>query len=318
MHGIRGVETVALAGFALMSGTGWNRTISINGGPPSPELIWLVNVSPGWLATMRIPLIDGRDFRTDDKSPKVAIINQTFAKRYFPGQNPIGKSFGNGHVKEPQEIIGVAGDARYTDMRGPIQPTAYVPFRSLDPHGPPESTANLLVRTTSSNPLALASILRHEVPRAKPGLRVSNIITQQELVESQTLRERLLAALALFFAAVALLLAAIGLYGVLEYSVHSRRREIGIRMAIGAPAADIARRVTAAIFSMVIIGATAGLALGLSSARFIDTLLYQVKPTDLSALLIPAAAMLGAALTAALPAVFHAIAIDPAETLREE
>jgi predicted permease len=318
VRGIRGAESVALAGFSLMSGTGWNRSISINSGRPSPEPIWLVNVSPGWLAAMRIPLLDGRDFRTDDASPKVAIINQAFAKRYFPGQNPVGKSFGNGHVKEPQEIIGLVGDARYTDMRGPIQPTAYVPFRSLDPYGPPGGTATLVVRTTNPNPVALASILRREIPRAKPGLRVSNIITQQELVEAQTLRERLLAMLALFFAGVALLLAAIGLCGVLEYSIHSRRREIGIRIAIGAPALDIARRVTIAIFSMVLVGAAAGLALGLSSARYIETLLYQVNATDLTALAVPSLAMLVSALAAALPAVFHAIAIDPADTLRAE
>jgi ABC-type antimicrobial peptide transport system permease subunit len=178
--------------------------------------------------------------------------------------------------------------------------------------------ATLIVRTISPNPLALASILRHEIPRAKPGLRVSNIIMQQELVEAQTLRERLLALLALFFAGVALLLAGIGLYGVLEYSVHARRREIGIRMAIGAPAFDIVQRITVAIFSMVFLGAAAGLALGLGSARYIDSLLYQVKASDLTALAIPGAAMFAAALTAALPAVFHAIAIDPAETLRAE
>jgi predicted permease len=315
---IRGVETAALSGFALMSGTGWNRFISIEGGRSSQEPIWLVNVSPGWLAAMRIPLIDGRDFRPEDTSPKVAIVNRAFAKRYFPGRNPIGKSFGNGDGKQPQKIVGVVGDARYTDMRGPIPPTAYVPFRSLDPNGPPRSTADLVVRTTTANPLVLASILRRELSRANPGLRVSNTLTQQELVDAQTLRERLLAMLALFFAAVALLLAGIGLYGVLEYSVHSRRREIAIRLAIGAPSADIARRITFAVFAMVLTGAASGLALGLGSARYLNTLLFQVKSTDLSSLAIPTSAMLATALAAALPAVFHAIATDPAETLRAE
>ena len=135
------------------------------------------------------------------------------------------------------------------------------------------------MRTASANPLALASILRREVPRARPEFRVSNIRTQAELVRAQTVRERLLAMLALFFAAVALLLAGIGLYGVLDYSVLQRRREIGIRMAIGAQAGDIARRVTADVFRMVLVGALAGLALGMASVRYIEALLYQVKPT---------------------------------------
>jgi ABC-type antimicrobial peptide transport system permease subunit len=124
--------------------------------------------------------------------------------------------------------------------------------------------------------------------------------------------------LGLFFAAVALLLAGIGLYGVLDYSVLQRRREIGIRMAIGAPAATIARLVTVEISAMVLLGAVAGVVLGLASARYIGTLLYQVKPTDIGMLALPSLTILAAALLAALPAVFHAVHIDPAAMLRAE
>jgi putative ABC transport system permease protein len=124
--------------------------------------------------------------------------------------------------------------------------------------------------------------------------------------------------LALFFAAVALLLAGIGMYGVLDYSVLQRRREIGIRMAIGARAGDIAWRVTVEVFSMVVLGAIAGLALGFVSARSIETLLYQVKATDLGMLTLPSAALLMAALLASLPAVIRAVRIDPVTMLRAE
>jgi ABC-type antimicrobial peptide transport system permease subunit len=197
---------------------------------------------------------------------------------------------------------------------------AYVPFQAIDAKGGFSAIrhATFIVRTSSPNPLALASTLRREVPRARSEFRVSNIRTQADLVRAQTVRERLLAMLGLFFAAVALLLAGIGLYGVLDYSVLQRRREIGIRMAIGAPAVDIARRVTVDIFSMVLFGTLVGLALGMSSVRYIETLLYQVKPTDLAMLALPSLTILAAAFLAALPAVIRAVRIDPATTLRSE
>ena len=135
-------------------------------------------------------------------------------------------------------------------------------------------------------------------------------------MRAQTLRERLLAMLALFFAAVALLLAGIGLYGVLDYGVLQRRREIGIRMAIGAPASGIARLVTLEALSMVIVGAFAGVAFGMVSVRYIESLLYQVKATDPSMLALPAITILAVTLLAALPAVIHAVRTDPVTTLR--
>src|SRR5205823_2063807 len=133
----------------------------------------------------------------------------------------------------------------------------------------PTLAGTFIVRASRSNPEALTSTLRREVPRARPEFRVSNIRTQLEINQSHTVRERLLSMLALFFAAVALLLAAVGLYGVLDHSVLQRRREIGIRLAIGAQAGDIARLVTADVFVMVGLGAGVGLALGLLSARYI-------------------------------------------------
>ena len=142
--------------------------------------------------------------------------------------------------------------------------------------------------------------------------------TQQELNARHTMRERLLAALALFFAAVAVLLGGVGMYGVLDYSVLLRRREIGVRIAIGAPAGDIARLVTADVFLMVLAGALAGLLLGMASVRYIEALLYQVRPTGMAMLALPSFIILAAALLAALPAVFHALRIDPAAMLRVE
>jgi predicted permease len=316
---VPGVEAVALAGWPLLDGNAWNGFISVNGAPPGPDLAYFLAVSPGWVDTMKIPFIDGRDFRPGETAPGVAIVNETFAKQFFKGENPIGQSFAkNGEL--PCKVVGVVRDAPYRNVREPILPAVFVPIRRIDRHGilDPLRGASFIVRTASANPMALASILRREVPRARPEFRVNNIRTQAELVRAQTLRERLLAMLGLFFAAVSLLLAAVGLYGVLDYSVLQRRREIGIRMAIGAPAGSIARLVTVEIFAMVLMGALAGVALGMASVRYIEALLYQVKAGDPAMLALPSFTILAAALLAALPAVFHAVRIDPVAMLRAE
>lgn len=320
---VPGVETVGLANSVLLGGWSWNNFISVNGAPPNGVLVYLLKASPGWIDAMKIPLIDGRDFRPGDAYPGVAIVNRTFAKTYFNGEDPVGKPFDVVFAQGQRlrfECVGLVGDVTYRDIREPILPQAYFPFHSLDAKGAlrPEGQGTFIVRTSGANPLALASILRREVPRARPEFRVSNIRTQTEIDQSHTVRERLLARLALFFGVVALLLAGVGLYGVLDYSVLQRRREIAIRMALGAQAGDIAWRVTADVFAMVLSGALAGLALGFASVRYIETLLYQVKPTDPRMLALPALTILAAALLAALPAVIRAVRIDPAEMLRAE
>ena len=154
--------------------------------------------------------------------------------------------------------------------------------------------------------------------QADPEFRVSNVTTQAGLIDAQTIRERLLASLSLFFAGVALLLAAIGLYGVLSYSVLQRERELGTRIALGAQAANIARLVTTRVFAMVLLGAAFGLVLGTASVKYVNSLLYGVKATDLSALVIPTMILLAAACLAAIPAVLRAVRIDPAIMLRAE
>ncbi len=326
---VPGVEQVALAEWALLDGWGYKySSIRIDGAPPTGVGTAFLSVSPGWLETMKIPLLGGRDFRASDiyLSPQksgVAIVNQTFARQYFHGENPVGKFFETttGGLNGGRfQIVGLVGDARYFNMREPIPPVVYNPFHWTEgaEWGRLAGQAAFLVRTSAPNPLALASALRREVSRANPGFYVSNVRTQKELIQMHTVRERLLAMLALFFAAAALLLAGIGLYGVLEYTVFHRTREIGIRMALGAQAGDIARRVSLDIFAMVASGAVAGLAIGMGSVRYIQSLLYQVKATDLGALAIPSLAILAAALLAALPALIHAVRIDPVRVLRNE
>jgi len=323
LRSVPGVERVALAGWSLLSGYASNNSVSINGGPISEDLTYFMNVSPGWIGAMQIALVNGRDFSTGDTYPGAAIVNTTFVKRYFGGENPVGRTFdemGDGGDRTHLQIVGVVRDVRYLGIRQPMPPVAYVPFHSIDDKGAgtPIDRGTFIVRTSTANPLALASILRREVARAQPEFRVSNIRTQEEINESLTVRERLMAALALFFSVVALLLAGVGLYGVLDYSVLQRRHEIGIRMAIGAQAGDIARRVTIDVLLMVLVGALIGLALGITSVRSLATLLYEVKPTELGVLVLPSLVMLAVTLLAALPAVVRAVRIDPAKTLRAD
>jgi putative ABC transport system permease protein len=332
LRAVPGVEKVAMAGWPLLSGNGWNPFVSIDGAPPVERRPSFLNVSPGWVDVMKIPFIDGRDFRASDAYPSVAIVNDAFAKQYFSGGNPIGKWFeetpsrGDALPAEAAgaryrvQIVGLVRDARYRTMRELITPTAYVPFQSVDARGAwePISWGTFIVRTSSAQPLTLAPILRWEVTRARPEFRVSHIHTQMELNQSHTVRERLLAVLALFFAVVALLLAGAGLYGVLHYSVLQRRREIGIRMALGSRAGRIARRMTVEVFSMVLVGALAGLTLGLASARYLGTLFYQVNPTEPAMIALPSLTILAVAVLAAAPPVIHAVRIDPVTMLRSE
>lgn len=323
LRAMPGVERVAQAGWPLLKGDGWNDAISVNGGPPSAELAYFLNVSPGWLETMKIPLLGGRDFRNNDAYPNAAIVNETFAKKFLHDEHPVGRFFekaSDDAKRERMQVVGLVRDAFYQDIHAPILPVVYVPLHSVDKDGAlrPEDEETFIVRTAASNPAALAGMLRQEVPRVSAHFHVTNIRTQKEIDEAQTIRERLLAMLAFFFGAVALLLAGIGLYGVLNYSLLQREREFGIRLALGARTGDVAREVTAGIFAAVCAGAVAGLGMGMASARYIASLLYQVKTTDLGVLAFPSLIILATALLAAVPAVMRALRIDPVAMLRAE
>ena len=326
-----GVERVSVSNGALLNGFSNNDEISINGAPPG-DLTYFRNISPGWLDTLQLPLVYGRDFLPTETTPVAvkgtasangaAIVNQTFARRFFYQENVVGKSFEELFPYGQRAhfvIVGVTRDAKYFSIRENTLPTAYLPFLSPDPKAWWSSDgAAFIVRTSSTNPLALAAPLRREVPQIRSDFRVSNIYTQNELIEGQTIRERLLATLASFFAGVALLLAAIGLYGVLHYSVLQRRREIAIRMAVGAQPASIARLVTFPMVWTLLSGGTMGLAAGLFSSRYIAELFYQVRPTDVVMLTFPPVAILAAACVASLPAVLRATRIEPTVALHCE
>jgi predicted permease len=325
LRAVPGVDSVAIARWPLLGHIAINSEISVNGAPPSPTPAFFLDVSPGWLVTMKIALVSGRDFRAEDAAPGAAIVNETFAKTFFPGQDPIGRTFARGpnqyfSAADQFKIVGVTPDVPYRDLREPNRAVYYVPLSQVDDKSAPKPIefATFTIHTDAQNPLALADTVRRVIAKRHNGLRVSNITTELDLFRGQTIRERLIAMLAAFFAGVGLLLAGIGLYAVVNYSVLQRRREIGIRMAIGSTRAGIVRLVTVDVFLMIALGGCAGVGLGLVAAHSVASLFYQVKATDAGMIALPACAILGTALIAALPAVLRALRTDPTEILRAE
>jgi len=319
LRSVQGVESVSIASRPLIGGYAWNGFISTNDGPPGPVLAYFLSTTPGWLDTMKIALVNGRDFRASDVAPGAAIVNETFARQFFDGQNPIGKMFKR--KTTAYVIVGLARDSPYRSLREPILPVAYFPLQAIDSASgavAPVRDATFIVRTRNGNGGQLMQTLRREVPAARREFRVSNASLQQDMVRAQTLRERLLAMLGFFFAVVAGLLDEIGLYSVLDYSVLQRRREIGIRIAIGARSAGIVQLVTRDALVMVVAGAGMGVFLGMVSGRYVQSLLYKVEASDTGMLVGPLSAVLVLAIIAAFLPVRRAVRINPIQMLRAE
>ena len=318
------VESASLSSWPLLSGRTENDLVSTNGNPLDKVPARFFWVGPSWLSTMKVTLQSGREFRAQDASLKVAIVSRQFARQYFNGANPVGKFFELAAVvnqkRDRIEIVGMTDDVTYKDVHDSMLPVVFMPMRRVDATNldEPSGEGTFVVRMKSTNPLAQASSLQRVIQNEQPSIRISNVSTQADLVRDQLIRERLLTALGGFFAAVALLLAMIGLYGVLNYSVQQREREIGIRIALGATAVNITRVVTMQVFAIVLVGTVVGLGLGEASAKYVQTLLYGVRAGAPSMLMLPALVLVLATTLAAVPAVLRAIRIDPVTMLRAD
>jgi putative ABC transport system permease protein len=319
-----GVLSAAFAGWPLLSGNRWTGDVRLPGQAPEAQGPYMLNVSPNYFATMGISLIAGRDFHPSDKPPHLdatgqpvagaGIVNEAFARAFFGGQNPVGRTVNLLQSKEqtaPLQIVGLVRNAVYYNLREPVRPTIYVvPMK-------PRQYGTLFVRTAAAGQ-SFASTVRQQISGARHGLTVFQIQPQANFVRSKLLRERLLAMLSLFFAVVALALAAIGVYGVLNYSVTRQRREIGIRMALGARPGHVVRRVTGDAAVVVCLGSSAGVAAGVAAGRVTEALLYDIKPTGLDAVAAPILTLTLVALIASVPPAVRAARVDPAQTLRSE
>jgi putative ABC transport system permease protein len=276
-------------------------------------------ISPGWFTTMGTTLIAGRDFDGRDRvgGGRVAIVNRKFAEKYYDGENPIGKTIVQpGRPDEPAvsaEIVGLVSDAVYTNLRDPLTPTAYWAL-GQDPE--PSSTMTLTLRTTAPDPVALTQSVTSAIMGVHPSLTVS-FRPLEEYVTNTLSQERLIAMLSGFFGALALLLAALGLYGITAYAVARRRIELGIRMALGASPGSVVRNVMSRTGGLVLGGILVGGLVAWWASRFVSALLFGLEPTDPwtigGAMLVLTVV---AALAGWLPA-RRAARIDPAEVLRE-
>jgi putative ABC transport system permease protein len=312
-----GVEAAAVAGWAPLTGNRWRWAITIDGKPSDPSPNW-VSVSPGYFHAMRMRLIEGREFRSGDLPPDatrqpsagVAIVNQSFARAYFGGRSPVGRRVIVNSGAVPLEIVGMTADAVYLNVREAMQPAIFVPLES-------RNGATLMIRTMAAGADVL-TVLRREITRIRPDVVVREVVPFEAFVTQQMIRERLLAALSTFFAGLALVLAIIGIYGVLNYAVTRERRDIGLRMALGARPTHVLTLISRRLLAVGCAGAVVGIGAGLAFSQTVRTLLFEMEPTDPLALIAPLLALAAAAVVAAIPPALRAVRIDPAQTLKTE
>ena len=274
---------------------------------------------PSFFATMKIPLLRGRDFdeRDNEQAPKVAVVNEAFAKRYFSGSDPMGQHIGLDSSPANIEIVGVARDAKYAYLREEAPATVYRPF-SQDSAIP----FMCFELRTAVTPLSLVPAVRAAVAELDRNVPLSGIETESQQVDDALLQERLFAKLSSFFGLVALLLACIGLYGILSYAVARRTSEIGIRMALGAQRANVLKMVMRETLLLVLAGVAIGIPSSVVATRYasslISDLLYGVKANDVPTICLSTVVLIAVALFAGFLPARRATKVDPMVALRHE
>lgn len=355
---IPGVDSVAYSSVALLMGDEWGTTVHVEGQSPETQShVYLIGAGPRFFRTMRIPLLEGRLFTPADFALAAAVagaakeptnpshawasqsqgaaataepqtitynvlVNETFVRTYFPKENPLGKEIAPGYVGSTRggawstrsskvwQIVGVIADTRYDTLRHTIRPVVVLPFTS--------SYGGYFELRTAGDPHALIPAVRSVAKAIDPNLPVSRITTQTQQIENLMSQETRIAQLSGFFAVLALVLACIGLYGLLSYEVSRRTREIGIRLALGAQRQDVLRLVVQRGLVLALVGIGFGIGVALGVTRYLAAMLYGVHAND-PATMIVVAALLGAVAAAAcyLPA-RRAINVDPIVALRYE
>jgi predicted permease len=317
IRAVPGVHHAAEAFIAPMSGSGWNQNVVVDGALKE-GIVNMNRVGEDYFRAMETTLIAGRPFGPEDRlgAPETAIVNESFARKYFGGANPIGRTFQidmpPGEPRPRYGIVGYVKDTKYTDLKEPFTPIAYFPAAQETAYSP---YLDLIVRTDlpqSSMTAAVTASVRQVVPDATVATE-----TLRAYVRDSLAIERLMASLSSFFGLLALLIASIGLYGVLSYQVTRRRMEIGIRMALGADPASVVRMVLKESSLLFGAGIVAGLGLAFLLSRYAGTLLFGLEPSDPVSYMSAAGALALVSLVAAWIPARGASRVAPTVALRE-
>ena len=320
LRAIPGVEHVGFINIAPLTRGGFGGGMAVDGRPDVPiRYADYRLVSPDYFATMRIPLVAGRLFTDadDSTSQHVTIINETMAKKFFPGENPLGKRLielgMDSHRDIPLTVVGIVGDVRASDLAKPAMPQHFISYRQR----PERAFSGVFVARTRVPPSTIGSVARSQLR-----LLDSNVLMRIETavdVRARSLADRRFTMTVLAgFALLALALAAIGIYGVLSYSVARRTREIGVRMALGAAKGSVVRMVLGDSLAPVVAGAAAGVVAALALTRLMRALLYGVSATDPMTFAAGVAVLLGVGVLASVIPAARAARVDPMEALRDE
>ena len=330
VRAVPGVANAALSDLTPVSNLVFDPPVDVSGSGPLPareRAVYGNVISPGWFNTLGIPLLAGRDVTGDDRvgTPPVAIVNQAFARKFLQGASPLGHTITLPAVMAepaanlPWRIVGVVADAVYVSLRESPQPTMYLPLEQLDGAYFRRAlrSVSLTVRASGGPPARLSRSVVSAIAGVSPELAVT-VRPLADQVNDSLARERVLATLAGFFGALALLLAGLGLYGVTSYAVTRRRTEIGVRMALGATPGSVVRLMLSRVTWLVGIGALAGAMLSVSAANLVRSLVYGLEPGDPATLAGTIAALAAVGAVAGWLPARRAARIDPALALRAE
>ena len=309
----------------------WTIMFHLEGAPPPAQGEWSTainhGVTPGYFRAMGIPLAAGRDFTAQDVEGDVSrvVVNRAFAARYTPGESPLGRrvkwSLRADDPNRPwMEIVGVVGDTTDFGLDGGLQPALYMPYSKLPTPGIP-ATMTLMVReagATTVNAAGVARMVREEVRAAEPDAPLSTVTSMDEILSTSMAQPRFRTLLLGFFSGLALLLAAVGIYGVVSYSVAQRTQEIGIRMALGARSRDVTRLVLTQGLKPCLAGVSLGLVAAWGLTRLLSGFLFDVQPTDPSTFAAVSLLLTGVALAACWLPARRATRVDPMLALRHE
>ncbi len=321
---VPGVLSASLSWYSPLGGNNANERVFIEGKPP--DYRWTApswdRVGPHYFETIGTRLLQGRTIEERDTpaAQHVAVINETFARRFFPNENPIGQHFGMGDASHrgDYEIVGIVEDTKYQDARAPAYATFFLPLLQSPPGEPVRGWVGAVELHVAGKPESVEPAVRRALADIDPNLTVLNMVSFGEQVARNFNQERLIARLAELFGALALILACVGLYGVTAYAVARRTNEIGIRMALGAEKKNVMGLVLRAVLGQVGLGLAIGVPVALAAGQVMASQLYGVKSYDAAIVGLAAVILTACALLAASVPAWRAMRVDPMVALRYE